>query len=213
MRKGGTPFGAVETGMIDCSYAQVGKYLGMPTHAYLGATESKLVDTQAGLESGMGALIGALSGINMISGSGMLDSLLCQSPEKLVIDAEGIAMAQRLLQGMKIHTETLATSFYEGVNFKGGDFLKQKITLKLFREEQHMPGAVIDRDSMRGWKESGSMDTFERAKVRVNQLLAAYTKPELDPAKVAELHAFVLDLAKQAGMDALPVHELAPAAA
>jgi trimethylamine--corrinoid protein Co-methyltransferase len=211
MRKGGTPFGSMETAMIDSSYAQIGKSLGLPTHAYLCATESKLLDMQAGLESGMGALVGALSGINMISGAGMVDSLLCQSPEKLVIDAEGIAMAQRMLQGMKIHTETLATGFYEGIDFKGGDFLKQRITMKLFQKEQHMPGTVIDRDSMRGWKESGSMDTFERARIRVNQLLASYTQPELDPVKVAALHTFVLDLAKQAGMDALPAHELAPA--
>ena len=211
MRKGGTPMGAVETAMIDSSYAQVGKSLGLPTHTYLSATDSKVVDAQAGLESGMGALVGALSGINMISGAGMLDSLLCQSAEKLVIDAEGIAMAKRMLEGMKIHTETLATGFYEGVNFKGGDFLKQKITLKLFQKEQHMPSAVIDRDSVRGWKESGGLDTFGRAKQRVEQLLSSYTKPELDPAKVAELHTFVRDLAKQAGMDSLPVHELSPA--
>ncbi|HEU0292713.1 MAG TPA: trimethylamine methyltransferase family protein, partial [Anaerolineales bacterium] len=85
MRKGGTPFGSMETAMIDSSYAQIGKSLGLPTHAYLSATESKLPDMQAGLESGMGALVGALSGINMISGAGMLDSLLCQSPEKLVV--------------------------------------------------------------------------------------------------------------------------------
>jgi len=213
MRKGGTPFGAVETGMIDSSYAQVGKFLGMPTHAYLGATDSKLVDMQAGLESGMGALIGALSGINMISGSGMLDSLICQSPEKLVIDAEGISMAKRMLEGMKVHTETLATGFYEGINFKGGDFLKQKITLQLFQKEQHMPSKVIDRDSMRGWKESGGLDAFGRARQRVEQLLASYTKPELDPVKVAELHAFVRDLAKQAGMDTLPAHDLSPVVA
>jgi trimethylamine--corrinoid protein Co-methyltransferase len=211
MRKGGTPFGSVETAMIDSSYAQVGKSLGLPTHAYLGATESKLLDMQAGLESGMGALVGALSGINMISGSGMLDSLLCQSPEKLVIDAEGIAMAQRMLQGMKVHTETLATGFYEGINFKGGDFLKQRITMQLFQKEQHMPGKVIDRDSMRGWKESGSMDTFTRAKIRVQEILASYKQPELDPAKVEALHAYVFDLAKKAGMDTLPAHDLAPA--
>src|SRR5215217_7143771 len=127
MRKGGTPMGAVETAMIDCSYAQVAKSLGLPTHAYLGATDAKLVDAQAGMESGMGALVGALSGINMISGAGMLDSLLCQSPEKLLIDAEGIAMAKRMLDGLKIHTDTLATGYYEGVNFRGGDFLKQRI--------------------------------------------------------------------------------------
>ena len=207
MRKGGTPFGSVETAMIDSSYAQVGKTLGLPTHAYLGATESKILDMQAGLESGMGAMIGALSGINMISGSGMVDSLLCQSPEKLVIDAEGIAMAKRMVQGMKIQTETLATGFYEGVNFKGGDFLKQKITMKLFKEEQHMPSKVIDRDSMRGWKESGSQDTFSRARTRVDEILASYRRPELDPAKVAELHAYVLNLAQQAGLEQLPVVE------
>jgi trimethylamine--corrinoid protein Co-methyltransferase len=210
MRKGGTPMGAVETAMIDCSYAQVGKSLGMPTHTYLGATDSKLVDAQAGLESGMGAMIGALSGINMISGAGMLDSLLCQSPEKLVIDAEGIAMAKRMLEGMKLHTETLATGFYEGVDFKGGDFLKQRITLQLFRKEQHMPTTVIDRDSIRGWKESGGLDMYGRARQLVEQLLASYIKPELDPAKVEALHAHVLDLAKKAGMDALPAHELSP---
>jgi trimethylamine--corrinoid protein Co-methyltransferase len=210
MRKGGTPFGSIETAMIDSSYAQIGKSLGLPTHAYLSATESKLLDMQAGLESGMGALVGALSGINMISGAGMLDSLLCQSPEKLVVDAEGIAMAKRMLDGIKIHTETLATGFYEGVDFKGGDFLKQKITLKLFREEQHMPSPIIDRDSIRGWKESGGLDTFGRAKRRVTELLASYAKPELDLDQVEQLHAFVLDLAKKAGMEALPVHELSP---
>jgi len=211
MRKGGTPFGSVETAMIDSSYAQVGKSLGLPTHAYLGATESKLLDMQAGLESGMGALVGALSGINMISGAGMLDSLLCQSPEKLVIDAEGIAMAKRMLDGMKVHTETLATGFYEGINFKGGDFLKQRITLNLFQKEQYLPSRVIDRDSMRGWKESGSMDTFTRAKIRVQEILTSYKPPELDPDKVQALHAYVLELARQAGLEALPDHDLSPA--
>src|SRR5215207_7530417 len=213
MRKGATPMGAVESAMLDCSYAQVAKSLGMPTHTYLGATDSKLVDAQAGLESGISAMIGALSGINMISGSGMLDFLACHSAEKLVIDSEGIAMAKRMLEGIKIHTDTLATGFYEGVNFKGGDFLKQRITLQLFQKEQHMPSMIIDRDSMRGWKESGSLDAFGRAKIRVEQLIASYTKPELDPDKVAELHAFVADLAKRAGMDSLPAHELSPVSA
>jgi len=206
MRKGATPMGAVETAMLDCSYAQVAKSLGMPTHTYLGATDSKLVDAQAGLESGITAMVGALSGINMISGSGMLDFLACHSAEKLVVDAEGIAMARRLLTGVHLHTDTLATGFYdEKINFKGGDFLKQKITMQLFRKEQHLPSSVIDRDSTRAWKESGALDAFGRAKVRVNELLASYQRPELDPARTSRLRAFVLDLARKAGMDELPV--------
>lgn len=208
MKKGATPMGAVETAMLDCSYAQVAKSINMPTHAYLGASDSKLVDTQAGLESGISSMIGALSGINMISGSGMLDFLSCHSAEKLVIDAEGIAMAKRMLAGVQLRTETLATGFYDDkINFKGGDFLKQKITMQLFRQEQHLPSKVIDRDAMRNWKAAGSLDTFERAKAMVNDLLASYKGPELDPAKVNALHAYMLGLAKKAGIEKLPVLE------
>jgi trimethylamine:corrinoid methyltransferase-like protein len=125
-----------------------------------------------------------------------------------VIDAEGIAMAKRMLEGVQLRTETLATGFYDDkINFKGGDFLKQKITMQLFRKEQHLPSNVIDRDSMRNWKEAGSLDTFERAKVMVQDLLASYKRPELDPAIVSALHAFMLDLAKKAGIERLPLLE------
>ena len=203
MRKGTTPMGAIETAMIDASYAQVGKSLGLPTHTYLGASDAKLVDAQAGMESGMTAVIGALAGINMISGAGMLDFLACQSAEKLVVDAEGIAMAKRLLAGMHVQTDTLATALFEGINFKG-DFLKQKITRELFPLEQYLPSAVIDRDSIRGWIASGSKDTFTRAKERANQLIKDYQQPLMDGSMTKELHSMVENLAREAGMDHLP---------
>ncbi len=203
MRKGSTPFGAVETAMIDASYAQVGKCLGLPTHAYLGASDSKLVDAQAGLESGMTAMIGALAGINMISGAGMLDFLACQSPEKLVMDAEAIGMVKRLLAGMKIQTETLATAMFEGINFKG-DFLKQKITRDLFAKEQYLPSSVIDRASVRAWQADGGTDAFTRAKIRTTQLLSEYQRPQMDAGKEKELLSLVESHANLAGMDNLP---------
>jgi trimethylamine--corrinoid protein Co-methyltransferase len=203
MRKGSTPMGAIETAMLDTAYAQVGKSLGLPTHCYLGASESKVVDAQAGLESGMTALVGALAGINMISGAGMLDFLACHSAEKLTVDAEAIGMAKRLLEGIQVRTETLATAMFEGINFKG-DFLKQRITRELFAQEQYLPSDVLDRDSMRGWQQSGSTDAFARAKVRVGQLLSEYQRPGLDPVQEKELQRMVASLAKQAGMDTLP---------
>ena len=203
MRKGTTPMGAIETAMIDASYAQVGKSLGLPTHTYLCASDGKLVDAQAGMESGITAIIGALAGINMISGAGMLDFLACQSAEKLVVDAEGIAMAKRLLAGMQVQTETLATALFEGINFKG-DFLKQKVTRELFPLEQYLPSAVIDRDSIRGWQAAGSKDTFTRAKDRTRQLLKDYQQPTMDASLKKELQSMVEKLASNAGMDHLP---------
>jgi trimethylamine--corrinoid protein Co-methyltransferase len=208
MRQGTTPMGAVETAMIDAAYAQVGKSMGFPTHTYLGASDAKLVDAQAGMESGVTATIGALAGINMISGAGMLDFLACQSPEKLVVDAEAIAMAQRLVDGMHVHTETLATAMFEGINFKA-DFLKQKITRKLFPKEQYLPSAVIDRGSIRAWEAGGRTDAFQRARARAAELLAAYERPDIPPEQEHELRTMVERLAREAGMDALPTVESA----
>jgi trimethylamine--corrinoid protein Co-methyltransferase len=202
MRKGTTPMGAIETAMIDACYTQVGKTLGLPTHAYLGASDAKLVDAQAGMESGMTALTGSLAGINMISGAGMLDFLACFSLEKLVVDAEAIAMAQRLLRGVQVQTDTLATEMFEGIRFKG-EFLKQKATRQLFSKEQELLSAVIDRDTLRGWTEAGSLDTFERAKERVRSLLADYQRPDIPEAQLNELNKMVGRLAVEAGMETL----------
>lgn len=203
MRKGSTPFGAIETAMIDASYAQVGKSLGIPTHAYLGASDSKVIDVQAGLESGLTTMIGALAGINMISGAGMLDFLACQSPEKLVIDAEAIAMVKRLLSGIHTPTTTLATAMFEGINFKG-DFLKQKITRELFSTEQYLPSQVIDRASIRGWQSEGGLDGFERARNRTVELLKGYKRPFIEPRLENALKSMVEQLARSAGMNKLP---------
>jgi trimethylamine--corrinoid protein Co-methyltransferase len=207
MRQGTTPMGAVETAMIDAAYAQVGKSLGFPTHTYLGASDAKLVDAQAGMESGITAVIGALAGINMISGAGMLDFLACQSPEKLVVDAEAIGMAKRLLGGMHVHTETLATELFIGINFKA-DFLKQKATRQLFAKEQFLPAAVIDRGSIRAWEQAGKQDTFSRARLRTAELLAAYHRPASPPELEGELHELVARLGRQAGLEQSPKLDL-----
>jgi trimethylamine--corrinoid protein Co-methyltransferase len=203
MRHGTTPMGAIETAMIDAAYAQVGKFFNFPTHTYLCASDAKVVDYQAGMESSTTALIGALAGINMISGAGMLDFLACISPEKLVIDAQAIGMAKYLLKGMQVHTDPLAVGLYEGINFKG-EFLRQPLTRQLTKEEQVMPSSVIDRGSINTWQQMGETDTFSRAKTQVQEILTEYQPPDLPAEKVSELKKFVASLAIDAGMDQLP---------
>jgi len=203
MRTGITPMGAIETCMLNVASAQVAKSLGLPTHGYLLGSDAKTIDAQAGQESGVAALMGALGGINMISGAGMLDSLACHSPEKLVLDAELIAMAQRLLQGVQVRTETLALDMFTKVGVQG-DFLKLPETRKLFRLEQHLPTKVIDRGSLNSWEQTGKKDTFSRAKERTNELLGAYKRPELRLGVEQELRRIVEEHAKRGGMERLP---------
>jgi trimethylamine--corrinoid protein Co-methyltransferase len=203
MRSGITPMGSMETCMLNVASAQVAKSLGLPTHGYLLGSDAKTLDAQAGQESGIAAVMGALGGINMISGAGMLDSLACHSAEKLVLDAESIAMAQRLLQGVQAGTETLALDMFAKVGAQG-DFLKLPETRKLFRQEQNIPSKVIDRGSLNSWEQSGKQDTFARAKDRVNELVAAYKRPELPPEVEQHLRNLVEELANRHGMEHLP---------
>jgi trimethylamine--corrinoid protein Co-methyltransferase len=198
MRAATTPVGAIETAMLCAAYAQVGQRLGLPTHAYLGASDAKLVDAQAGLESGMTALVGALAGINLISGAGMLDFLACQSVEKLVIDAEGIAMAQRLLRGIEGGYPSLAVEAFARAGL-GGEFLKLEETRRLFRQEQYLPSKVIERGSMRAWQEAGAQDAFQRARRRADALVAAYHQPELPEEVERSMKAVVNRFIKREG--------------
>ncbi len=203
MRTGTTPMGAIETVMIDCACAEVGKSLGLPTHAYLGMSDAKVVDAQCGLESGIGAILGALAGINMISGPGMLDFESCFSLEKLVIDAEIIGMARRLVAGFVERGTPLALDIIRQAGH-AGNFLSLPHTRRWFREELFIPTSVIDRDFRSAWEEKGSLSTTERAARRVEEVLAAYRPKERPPEVLRELLRITLRAARAAGMERLP---------
>lgn len=201
MRTGKTPMGAIETAMLDVACAQVGKYLGLPTHAYMVAGDGRLIDAQVEMESGMSAMLGALTGINMISGAGMLDFLSCHSIEKLVIDAEAVASAQRLIEGIEPRGDTLALAMFAQTGLHG-DFLTLKETRSLFRKEQHFPSAVIDRglSAMDG----SNPDILERSRQRVNELLSTYERHPLPPEIEREMLAFAECEGRKAGLEGLP---------
>ena len=203
MRIGATPMGAIETAMLDAGNAAVGRSLGLPTHGYLGATDAKVVDAQAGMESATTALVGALAGIDLISGAGMLDSLRCQSAEKLVIDAEAIANALRLVRGIGLPEGSLGLDSIREAGF-AGRFLELPETRRRFREEQHLPSAVVDRGSLRAWLQGGGGDMFARARSRVDALLAGAAPSTLDPERAGELVGRVAAALRAVGFDGLP---------
>jgi trimethylamine--corrinoid protein Co-methyltransferase len=203
MREGTTPMGDVGTWLIDCAYAQVGKTLGLPTHAYLGMSDAKVVDAQCGLESAGGTILAALTGINMISGAGMMDFESCQSLEKLVIDAEAIGMAKRLILGIEARDQPLALNLMRKLGHRA-DYLAETHTLKWFSKELYLPSQVIDRGSLDAWEKKGSKSAFDRARDRVSQLVAAYKPAPVAAPLHRELRRIATTMAKNFGMDQLP---------
>ena len=202
MRKGTTPMGAIGTWMINCACNQVGKELGMPTHSYLGMSDAKIVDAQCGLESSS-TFMAALAGANMVSGAGMMDYESCLSYEKLVIDAEIIGMAKRLIAGIDGRRTPIALDIIQELGHKA-HYLGHPHTRKWFREESYIPSEVIDRDTLEAWEKKGSRSTWERAQDRVDDLLAKYQPSPMSSEVKKELRVITTKAANKAGMRKLP---------
>ncbi|NOZ60917.1 MAG: hypothetical protein GXO74_04480 [Calditrichaeota bacterium] len=203
MRHGTTPMGAIETMMIDSAYAKIAKHLDLPTHAYMGLSDAKILDAQAGLETGIGAIIAALSGINVISGPGMLNFESTQSLEKLVVDNEICGMALRLVKGIELRenfSEDLFGNIYDGEHF-----LTSPHTLQWMREEFYFASQVISRENDEVWNEKGAKSAGERAHEKVKEIIAKAPPVSLDKEIANELLKIMQADAKKYGMDKLPL--------
>ncbi|MFN2113599.1 MAG: trimethylamine methyltransferase family protein [Anaerolineales bacterium] len=203
MKYGTPPMGAPGTWLLACAYAQISEAVGLPSQAYLGITDAKTLDFQAGLESAPGALLGALAGLDMVSGAGMLAYENCQSLEKLLLDAEIIALARHFLKGISIPGSPLGLDAIREAGHQG-DFISLEHTFQHFKSESHYPSALIDRQRPDDWEAAGSQDAWQRAGEEFPRLLADYPGPILDSGILGELRKIASLAASQAGMDSLP---------
>jgi trimethylamine--corrinoid protein Co-methyltransferase len=202
MRKGTTPLGAVEGMMIDAGAAQIAKALKLPAHAYMGLSDAKVNDPQAGYETALGAVIGALAGVNVISGPGMLDFECTQSLEKLVIDDGICAMVYRLLGGIAQRDDPVALGIYEGFA-PGMSFLAHPHTRRWYRQEHILPG-LADRDTYEAWVAAGRTSIVDKAHADVRRRLEAFAAPPLDGAVRKELDGIMSAYGRTSGLDVLP---------
>lgn len=206
MRHGTTAMGAMATAMLVCAYAQIGRFLGLPTHGYLGLSDAKVVDTQAGLESGIGAIMAALAGINVVSGAGMLEFESCQSFEKLVIDDAICGMAKRLIGGIESRTERLAEDLFGDLS-QSDHFLTSPITLRWLREVMPSPSSILNRQRREDWLSSGGKDAFQTACERVRELLATHQSEPLPEGVCRHLTDIMSWQARRHGLERLPALE------
>ena len=191
MKQGTTPMGAIETMMINLGDVEMAKFLKMPTHAYMGLSDSKVPDAQAGFEGGMGTLLAGLAGVNMVSGPGMLDFESTQSIEKLIIDNEIVGMVKRLLRGIEDYGSPFASDILKDYENKE-ELLSHPSTLKLFRKELFMTSPIIDRLSRDMWKESGAKSARKRAKEQASILIDKGSLKPIDDNLAKELEAVAL---------------------
>jgi trimethylamine--corrinoid protein Co-methyltransferase len=151
----------------------------------------------------MGATLAALSGINNISGPGMLDFESCQSLEKLVLDNEICGMTLRMIEGIEPKEDFPSLPRFEEL-LKEKHLLISKHTMRYLKEEFCLPGPVIDRANRARWQEEGGKTLLERAHSEVEKLIREYVPSRLPPESKKELTKLMEGEARRHGMSGLP---------
>ncbi|MFC1890417.1 trimethylamine methyltransferase family protein [Thermodesulfobacteriota bacterium] len=172
--------GAAETFLM-AAYAQVGKHLGLPTHVYLGLSDAKMLDMQSGFEMGAGAIFGALLGVNVIAGPGMLANESAQSIEGVVIANDLCGTALRVKRGIGAQADGKTVDDIGAMIAAGGQPDPVE-TMKVVREgaEYFDPGPVIDRETLGGWTRKGEKNIVDRARDRIEWIMAGSEASEID---------------------------------
>lgn len=172
MATGNFTYAAPEFHVAFSAYADMARYYGLPVWGLAGASDSKVLDAQAGLELGTQILMAELSGAQLIHDVGYLDSGLCSSLEMVCLGNEIASMAKRISRGIEITPETLAVDEVDQVG-PGGHFLETQHTLNHFRSEFWFP-EILTRLTFQEWRNRGGLTLTQRLKARVKEILAMH---------------------------------------
>lgn len=190
MRTGGLAVGAPEFSLIQNATVQMGKYYGVPTRGNGGITDTHCLDMQAGVESTMALASSVMSGANFIlHGCGILSSYLSMSYEKFLADEEIYAMLKRMVAPFETSDERIAFDIIKTVGC-GGEYLTHPHTFQHCRTEFYQP-QLFQRNDFSAWKTKGSKTVSDLAGEKIDQRLAAWEKPEIDPDIEARLSNYV----------------------
>ena len=145
----------------------------------------------------------ALSGINNISGPGMLDFESCISLEKLVVDNEICGMTLRMIRGIEPREDFPSVARFEEL-LRDKQLLISKHTRRYLKDEHYFPGPAIDRANRSRWQEEGGLTMRERAHREVERLIADYHPSRLPDDVKRELTKLMEAEARRFGMNRLP---------
>ncbi len=101
--------------------------------------------------------------------------------EQFILDEEIVGFARRILNGIDVTADKIATDIIKSIG-PGGSYLGTKHSLKYFREELWMP-QISDRTTWSQWHERGEKRAEVRARETVKKILASH-QPSALPADV-----------------------------
>jgi trimethylamine--corrinoid protein Co-methyltransferase len=197
MNSGAPTFGTPEASQILYGAGQLARRMGLPFRSGGALCGSKLPDAQAAYETANTLNAALLGGVNfMLHACGWLEGGLVASFEKFVMDADQLGVLHRLAAGVPVDENAQAMDAIAEVG-PGGHYLGCAHTQANYKSAFWRTD-LFDYKPFETWEEDGARDTQALATQRVEQLLANYQQPMLDPEIAAALEAYVAE--KKASM-------------
>ncbi len=179
MRSGAYTSGGIECGMLHMAFAQMARFYNVPAGGYVGLTNSKVNDAQAGYETGMSGIAGLLGGMDMFNIGGLIDALKTFDFAKAVIDDEMAQMMKRVKRGISFSDDDLGLDLIKEIG-PGGSFITVKHTISRMKTEAVMT-KMADRDARTIWEKKGATDIHAKAMKRAKEIMANNTEPLISP--------------------------------
>ena len=190
LRTGGYTGGGPEDYLFGAATNALSDFYNIPLSMGSFATGAKEPNWQAGIENSLSTFMASIVMSDMLLGAGLLHGSRIWSYEQLLMDCEIFEIVRKTLEGIVVDDETLALNVIAAVG-PGGNFLKQKHTLKHMRE--HWVPQFMDRRPYEAWEEKkdGAPDW---ARLKAQEILATHQPDPLDPAVSAELGRIIASL-------------------
>jgi len=170
-------YGGPEWSVGMAANTSLGRYYNLPVWGYGGATDSKGVDAQAGIEATLSILTAFLNRTTLVHDVGYIEYGSTSSMEMVVMADEIISMTRKFMDGVQVDRETLALEAIQRAE-PGGGFVADKHTFQHFKEAQWFP-KLLDRQNYDDWQKEGEQNLSQRANERAKNLLAEHTVPPL----------------------------------
>ncbi|WP_323008001.1 trimethylamine methyltransferase family protein [Pseudorhodobacter sp.] len=187
LRDGAYAPGGIEVGIMNALVCQMARFYNVPSGGYLGLTNAKISDAQAGFEKGMSPMIGALSGVDFIVMGGLLDALMSFDFGQVVIDNEIAQMVKRVRSGFDFSEDALAIEDIKRIG-PAGMFADSAMTLRDMLSATFMP-EMADRQLRETWAEAGSHSIHDRALDKAMSILTSPNRAALDTQTDARIRA------------------------
>lgn len=192
-------YGSPEMSLYSAAASDISRFLGFPFMGTAGASDSKLLDSQAAIESTIQVLMSALSGATLVHDVGFTDCADIGSLPLLVMSDEIIAMVRRIMRGVEVNDDSLMLDLIDQVG-PGGHFVAEPRSANLCRQEIWVP-QLMDRNAHSSWVRSGKKSMEERVWERVREILRTHEPPPLPEGAAKQIEAILQEAEERENRD------------